>query len=781
MITRREIPAWLPLALLGLIAAALFYRLLDGQTLFWGLPTLQFYPWRQFAFAELRAGHLPVWNPYLGAGAPLLANYQTAVFYPPNWLFLVLPGPQAMSWGAVLHVFWAGLGMWLFAGALGLTSFGRGMSTLAYALSGYMIARLGSFPTADAVAWMPWVIWLVHRTVTRRDRRAAGWLALAFGLQLLAGHAQTTWYSTLGAGLYAVWQVIWGMREPPRVRAGALLLAGAGMLLGVAIAATQLVPTAEYVQQSQRSGGLDYETLTNFSYHPVRLLTLLSPGFFGTPADGSYLTRGTYFEDAAYTGFIPFVSALAAVIGWLRKRKSLDKSPAFASVPFWALLALVALLVATGRHGPFFRPLYDTVPTFDTFRDPVRWLILTVFSLSVLAGIGVQQWGRGRWVVFWSRLAAAGGGAMVVMTVAALHVASFDSENLRVLSWGMAVLGCWITGAALLTLAQPVEPSPVSPVLWRTAVLLFVALDLGWMASGLNPTVPTGFFKIADQAPSSAGRIYWYDDYEYRITFGSDADDEPPIDGFFDVADYRQAVDRWRAARASLLPNINMLDRVPSLNNNDPLLPAEHSRYLDLIETLGADAGSLLRAAGVTRAFGITPEGWQGENPAVAPGADSVTLAWLVPQTVWLDGDPAMESALRDPGWDPLRVVFLAGSRDDQNEPAAVPVTGSVTVLQDDPTTRRYRVISDGPAYLVISQSWYPGWTARLNGHATALYRANLAFQAVAIPPGESEVTLQYRLNHWRVGLGVTFVALVIAACLILVPRLVQRQSHDAI
>ena len=111
---------WLPFALIGAALLPLARAVLGGETLFWGLPTLQFYPWREFAFAELHAGRLPAWNPYLGAGAPLLANYQTAIFYPPNWLILVLPGPLAMSLVALVHVLWAALGMWRLAGALGL-------------------------------------------------------------------------------------------------------------------------------------------------------------------------------------------------------------------------------------------------------------------------------------------------------------------------------------------------------------------------------------------------------------------------------------------------------------------------------------------------------------------------------------------------------------------------------------------------------------------------------------------------------------------------------------
>lgn len=82
---RDRLPARAPLAAAAALLLALYHRLLLGEVFFWGLPALQFYPWREYALALLRAGHLPLWNPYSGAGAPLLANYQSALLYPPAW------------------------------------------------------------------------------------------------------------------------------------------------------------------------------------------------------------------------------------------------------------------------------------------------------------------------------------------------------------------------------------------------------------------------------------------------------------------------------------------------------------------------------------------------------------------------------------------------------------------------------------------------------------------------------------------------------------------------
>src|ERR1051325_4114393 len=149
----------LALVVLALALLVIFHRLIMGEVFFWGLPSLQFYPWREYAFDMLRSGHLPFWNPYNGAGAPLLANYQSALLYPFNWFGLILPLAWSLSVTAELHLFIAGWGMWMFTGLLGLTDIGRGISALSFALTGYLVARLGTYPTVFAAAWIPWLMW----------------------------------------------------------------------------------------------------------------------------------------------------------------------------------------------------------------------------------------------------------------------------------------------------------------------------------------------------------------------------------------------------------------------------------------------------------------------------------------------------------------------------------------------------------------------------------------------------------------------------------------------
>ncbi|NDJ85954.1 MAG: YfhO family protein [Chloroflexi bacterium] len=753
---RRDISGWAIMVIMGAALGGLFHRLLLGEVLFWGLPSLQFYPWRWLAFEQISNGQMPYWNPYNGAGAPLMANYQAAIVYPPNWLYIILPTAHAMGLVAILHVFWAGLGTWNLTTRLGISPLGRGISVLAFAMGSYTLARLGSFPTANTAAWIPWLFWATLNVMERRRMLDLGLLALVVGLQLLAGHAQTSWYAFLGLGLFAMWYVSGPLRPVSwRSRAKSLLLAAIGLLLGAGIAGWQLALTLEYLQQSQRASGLSYNELTNLSYAPLRAITLLLPNFFGTPADGSYLTpgRGTYFEDAAYIGVIPLVSAVFAVLGWLRWRKFLPHHPAFRSVPFWLSLSLVGFLLALGRYGPFYRFLVEYVPTFDSFRQPVRWLIWPAFGLSILAGIGVGNWNRNQRTFFWTRLAIAGAIAMIGTSLAILLVQdAIDPDTLAVFVEAFVMLGVWTIATGVLTLTQPAATGGRQRIYWQAAVLIVVAADLAWAVAGLNPTVPDDFYNRSFSVSEPASRLYWLQDYEEEVKFQQ----------FFDLDDYTRATGRWTDVRTSLLPNLNILDRVSLLNNFDPLQPDIHRRYVDLIEEAGPGAAPLLRAAGVGRVYGeITPAGWEtGPEAHTSLATASPPAYWIVPQAVWVEDDTSALALLESTDWDPEQLVILQEHSPPEQEAATAFSQAEVIIRSQEPTEHQYRVVADGAGYLVVANTWYPGWEVRVDGDEAEIYRANLAFQAVIVPAGDTDVTFSYTPRWNEAGITTSLVAL---------------------
>jgi hypothetical protein len=138
----------------------------------------------------------------------LLANLQTAVFYPPNLLFRALPVEQALGYSVVLHIIGAGLAAYYWGSVLGLNRLGRMVTALSYALGGYAVGRTQFITMVAAYAWLPLLLALTERLVRRRRLADCAWLGGALALQFLAGHAQTWFYSLVLVGAYGACRTI---------------------------------------------------------------------------------------------------------------------------------------------------------------------------------------------------------------------------------------------------------------------------------------------------------------------------------------------------------------------------------------------------------------------------------------------------------------------------------------------------------------------------------------------------------------------------------------------
>ena len=751
-------------------ALILFHRLLFGEVLFWGLPSLQFYPWHKLAVDQILAGHIPYWNPYNGAGSPLMANYQTAILYPPNWLYVLFDSPYVMTVLAIGHLWWTALGMWRLTEQLGLTVFGRGVSVLSFSLSAYVLNRVGSFPTAYAIAWLPWLFYMALVVWESRRWRDVGILGLIFGMQILTGHGQTTFYSLVALGLFMLWRI--GRRlkvdkfRETTAKTGLLVVSG---ILGIGLASWQLLLTAELLGESQRSGGVDFADLANISLAPFRILTFLMPHYFGTPANGSYSTpgQGIYFEEVAYIGFIPLIAAVYAMHGWIMRRKKPSRYPAWQDNPFWLGLGLLGIVLALGRFAPYYEFLYEHVPTFDNFREPVRWLLLTSFSFSILAGVGIENWLPSPRRIYWTRLANAGAFATILISLV-VRVGVTD-KDIQVLAESTFILGLQILAVGWLSLYKWQGLSALQLRTWQAVIWLLIALDLAWASFGMNPSVSPKVYQ-PETAQTGSGRTYWQADYE----------DETKFETYFNLSDYTIASRNWQELRDSELPNLNILNQSELYNTFDPLHIGHYAVYLELIEEQGSASSPLLAAAAVDTVYGETvPNGWTADSESNSATISTLPPhAWLVSEIQWVSNENDATTALTNPSWNPYETVVLIGDGYIEQLPAGVVMT--VELKEEDALRREYRVQADVPAVLVMSYTHYPGWTATLNGQEVDLLHANLTFQAIEIPAGTSEIVVEYKANNEGLGIGLMLISLVIILGLIFsedIQRMLRRKQ----
>jgi hypothetical protein len=801
------LPLWLgPLVLMAPVWLA-------GKAMFWGTPSLQFVPWWFWTWQTLRSGHLPLWNPQVGMGAPLLANYQVGLFYPPNWSYFLLAalgGLPAMAWWqailVALHLGWAGIGMALLARRLGLGRTAQTVSGLAFGLSTYLVARAAFLSVMSAVAWLPWVL-LYSREIARPglERRAGLALVICAAMQLLAGHAQTTWYTLLLAG---IWTAIWGWlffgpgyenalqrRRWRRALASLASLAklGAFLIWAAALAAVQLLPTAEYLLQSQRAAAVTYQTAMTYSTWPWRFLGLLAPGLFGNPAQGDYWGYASFWEDAVYIGLLPVLLAFSALLAGLLRRQKDHQTHPFWLRPLSLVLTpviLVSILLALGQNTPVFPWLYHNAPTFSMFQAPARFLIWLVFSLALLAGLGAQRWRRpsGRWL-YWTRLATAGAVAVTLGSALAwLMLHSVKPTFLR----ATALAGFWGVLAGVLSLAAPPENGQEpgrNALVWSWAVSLVICADLVVAGWGLNPGVSLNFYSqpspsaVAVRQMAGGGRLYLPDGDEYVLKFNH----------FFDLSTYN-AIQDWSELRAALLPNIFLLDGLVSANNFDPLVPARYARWMQVLSNLppverlrDASQGGLpgesnlvdvppgvssavfermLNLMGVRvveRVDHRSPkfvrfEPVPGSLDAGAQSVQGVRLQWAACVLPAEDASQAL-SLVTAADSDLNSGVILEGAVSPSPDGCQKDSPASFDGIEVTPNRVAISLHASSDGWLVLSDVWYPGWQATIDGQAAPVEKADYLFKAVAVPAGDHLVQFSYRPFSFYLGSLISLVA----------------------
>lgn len=351
---------------------------------------LQFYPWRDMVFKSWGRGQLPLWNPYELAGTPLLANSQSAGFYPPHILIGLLHlgtplGMVILAWG---HLFWAAAGTYLLCRRLGASRLGGFVAGASFELSVFVVAWTGLPSVIETVAWIPWVLAGTLGLLIGR-RRNLLLLAFASGMMILAGHLQFAAYGFLAAAVFGG-GMAWAMRIA-WARIGALAL---GLVAGGLLAAPQLLPVLNYGQYSHRRNvptPAGYEAYLGGAIKPFELANLANPYSLGSPRTpveigpdqsvGAYwppfVKQGANFAESAVT-LGPLLIGLLFLTPWRHRRT-------------WPLAAMgiVALLLALGTVLNW--PLYFLVPGWSSTGSPGRVICLFVLSVCVLASLGVTE------------------------------------------------------------------------------------------------------------------------------------------------------------------------------------------------------------------------------------------------------------------------------------------------------------------------------------------------------------------------------------------------------
>jgi hypothetical protein len=685
-------------------------------------------------------GEIPLWNPLSQCGLPFLAQWNTLVLYPGSLIYLLLPLPWSLNLFNLLHLFWAGLGMYHLARRWTRSSFAAGVAGLAYAFGGLLQHSLMWPNNLAALGWMPWVVLTVPQGWQGGGRPLVRAIIVG-SMQMLAGAPEVillTW-GIVGARLTV---------DLIQQRGNRLRMGRRGLLAVLAVAslsAAQLLPFLELLVDSQRDTHF-YESLWPM---PITgWANLLVPLFHCHPT-----VQGTFFQwsqgwtPSYYAGLTTLALALLAVLASkdLRTRAV-------------ALIAMLGLVLALGEAGGVYAALKYALPQLGFIRFPIKFVVWTVFALPLLAASGMavllSAGASARSRI--RHLLLVAGGLAVILTVLVLLAWRYPAEDE---SWGMMARNAF-TRAGFLGMTVGLLGFFVRNVagqrrwLAGVAVLLAVAVDGLSHMPNLAPTVRSSVFdplgNLARPAPrpgeSRAMVSYWaHERFNRNFQPGFEEDFRTKRIGWFANCNLLDGVPKVDGLYSLSLRDADAIHSLLYLRTNDTRLarvfqPTNRISFEGLIDFLAVEWFSApQRPSEFVVRTNHLPWVTAGQQPAFLSSAD--TLSRLV-----------------TPGFDPRREVLLPP---ESRVLCATARPGAARILSSQFSAHRIRVElrAEAPGLVVLSQSHFRPWRARVDGAAAEIHRANLAFQAVLVPAGSRVLELTYEDRRFRVGLLVSVAA----------------------
>jgi len=719
----------------------------------------QYYPFHFFLFKKLRAFTLPIWNPYMYAGIPFLADIQTQVFYPLNWLLALIASPNQnyVFWlieiKCLLHLLLAGIGFYLLMRELKLSPFAGIISGLTYSFSSFMVLHLMHLTMISTFAWFPLILLFFYRTLIQHRIKDALGTGVTLGFANLAGHPQMILYIVCSTGFLFILFVIFNWEDTrPHLFRKQLPLLGISLLIGFALAACALLPAYRFSLHTIREQ-MSYIESAEISLSPWFFITVLIPKFFGsvtcvgtecgTDTVFFWQNSGNYFywETALYIGIIPLVLAISGLVHHHHNLR-------------WqfTILALVALLLALGKYTPVYRWAFELLPGFKLFRVPARFTAVFTVCFAFLAGLGMD------------------------------HFIKEKSPTIRLLLPALAVLGygCLLFGLLISRiLNNHLLPLKSTVIMNNALVQSATFFGLAIIATGIT-WLRIKFRRLTLVFASLLLLVTFVDFYHFghKFNLGNLRPDQ--------LFKHRPAIQLFRTEAQKSHFRINArLGDLLILERNEGLIwqlellegftPLQLNNYatFDIPITRRNDLLNVKYEPFIdifTQAYGFV------DNPIALP------RTWLSDTCVVISDRKEILKILAKPDFDYRRVVILEKKPLPAPEFNPVPESiGKITITQHLAEKIVLEVENPRPAILMLSEIFYPDWKAKVNSKPVEILCADYCLRAIPLPAGNHKVVIYYDRLWINIGIIISLltVMLTILTLLTIKSRKLNAEVND--
>ena len=683
----------------------------------------QIYPWRVFAVDSLKNGEIPLWNPYSFSGTPHLANYQSAVFSPFNLLFFIFSNIDAWTILVLLQPLLAGLFTYLFARSLKIINIGSLIAAISFMFSGFMTTWMGYATLGYAILFLPLALFAIQKVFETKKFLFFILLSLTIPLSFFSGHFQTSLYFLIFLSIFVIFKFL-ETRDRKQT-----ILSFIFIFLGLLISSPQLFPSIEFYLNAPRSGIFQKLEAIPLSH----LATIFAPDFFGNP-----VTRnnpiGHYSEWSSYVGIIPLFFAVYVM---LRSKRKL--------VIFFLLTGIGSLLLA------FDTPLLDLlfklrIPVISTSAAS-RIIVVFSFSIAILAAFGIEKLledlkERKRKYFLITSIAL-----LIIFAILLLY-----SKTLNTVYSGIAIRNSILpliflcTGIISFSLYSFNKKFLTISII---AVIFLISFDMYRFTTKWQPMDPKNLIFPDVPIMNTLKDIR----SEYRV-FGNVGTGEfsvyyrlPSVEGYDPLYIERYGELLSTLQKGEILPparsGVDFDNRGVYSKKAVDLLGIKYIFYK------GGDKGKIWGFPFSSYPKEKFVQIFKDSKYRIYENTSVYPRAFFVKSFVIEKNDQKIINRMFAPNFDLRESAVLEENPGIKNNSSG----GSVEIINYQNNKVEITTQSERVNLLVLTDVYYPGWIAKIDGNLTKIYRTDFAFRGIEVPEGTHKVEFIYDPLSFRLGI----------------------------
>jgi hypothetical protein len=720
-----------------------------------------FIPPRYLWVSLVKSFQVPLWNPFNYSGIPLLATLQPGVFYPPHLLYFLLPFNIAWNWIIILHFFLATVTTYSLLRHLRASSGGATLGAITFMLSGYLISVHNLLTHLLAVAWFPLIIVCFLRYFEKGSMKFLVFTSIFLTVQFFAGAPEISIMTIMVLCVIATFAHYFVDTSPEYVLSPATRIKALGLTLSLVflLSSIQLLPFLELEAHSIRITGLSYPEAITWSFAWKDFIQFFIPDAFGYFSSTKKYWSNQSWLLTLYWGITPFVLSLFYFISTDKKR-----------VVFGSLI-VISLVLALGGNTPVYKLLYH-IPPFNSIRYPVKFIFLFIFLVAVTAGLGFDTIKKGIqednprvkrtiaiffysgfiFVVLWGYMSIFGDAVSRFFDSMGFVPDVYNETEINIHNIKRFLLFSFLF-CILLLVYMRVRFKKTAAFL----IILIVALDM-FLAN-------TGYY-------TSGSWKFYIDSNELgeHTFFGKISDNKGP-DRYFVTFKTLSKFNHFPYDRAILSPPYAPLFGLYSFSGAEVLRIGYYETFSSLLkDSPNIELGKrFLDVSGIR--YVVTASEWADRDFTLLQNIEAGTKTAHLYEYMPYPGrfllygrihtasdDKEIIAKLLDQSID-LRKELIIFSKDVPNL-SKHEVRGNVKLISYRANSVSLTCSSEHDAFLYVSDTYYPGWKAYIDGKEVSIYRANLAFRAVYLPKGFHTVLFVYRPFSFYIGCCLTTLGL---------------------